>query len=61
MNKKKDNDFLQKLKEKLKELFQIEFSVGDDFQFNSSEFDFGIYRIMNYNVKAIAYRWKGTP
>jgi len=53
MNKKKDNDFSQKLKEKLKELFQIEFSTGDDFQFDSSEFDFGIYRIINYKRKEI--------
>ena len=53
MNKKKDDNFSQKLKEKLKELFQIEFSAGDDFQFESSEFDFGIYRIMNYKRKEI--------
>ena len=43
MNKKKDNDFSQKLKDKLKELFQ----------FDSSELDFGIYRIMNYKRKEI--------
>lgn len=43
MNKKKDNDFLQKLKDKLKELFQ----------FDSSELDFGIYRIMNYKREEI--------
>lgn len=53
MNKKKDNDFLQKLKDKLKELFQFKFSAGDDFQFESSELDFGIYRIMNYKRKEI--------
>ena len=53
MNKKKNDNFSQKLKEKLKELFQIEFSTGDDFQFDSSEFDFGIYRIMNYKRKEI--------
>ena len=53
MNKKKNDDFSQKLKEKLKELFQIEFSIGDDFQFDSAEFDFGIYRIMNYKRKEI--------
>lgn len=43
MNKKKDNDFSQKLKGKLKELFQ----------FDSSDLDFGIYRIMNYKRKEI--------
>ena len=43
MNKKKDNDFSQKLKGKLKELFQ----------FDSSDLDFGIYRIMNYKHKEI--------
>jgi len=43
MNKKKDNNFSQKLKDKLKELFQ----------FDSSELDFGIYRIMNYKRKEI--------
>jgi len=53
MNKKKDNDFLQKLKDKLKELFQFKFSAGDDFQFDSSELDFGIYRIMNYKRKEV--------
>lgn len=53
MNKKKINDFLQKLKDKLKELFQFKFSAGDDFQFDSSELDFGIYRIMNYKREEI--------
>ena len=43
MNKKKDNDFSQKLKDKLRELFQ----------FDSSDLDFGIYRIMNYKRKEI--------
>jgi len=43
MNKKKNNDFSQKLKDKLRELFQ----------FDSSELDFGIYRIMNYKRKEI--------
>ena len=43
MNKKKDNNFSQKLKGKLKELFQ----------FDSSDLDFGIYRIMNYKRKEI--------
>ena len=51
MNKKKDNDFAQKLKDKLKELFQFKLSAEDDFQFDSSELDFGIYRIMNYKRK----------
>lgn len=53
MNKKKNNDFLQKLKDKLKELFQFKFSAEDDFQFDSSELDFGIYRIMNYKREEI--------
>lgn len=43
MNKNKDNDFSQKLKDKLRELFQ----------FDSSDLDFGIYRIMNYKRKEI--------
>ena len=43
MNKKKDNDFSQKLKDKLKELFQFDYS----------DLDFGIYRIMNYKRKEI--------
>ena len=43
MNKKKGNDFLQKLKDNLKELFQ----------FDSFDLDFGIYKIMNYKRKEI--------
>ena len=43
MNSNQNNDFLQKLKDKLKELFQ----------FDSSELDFGIYRIMNYKRKEV--------
>jgi adenine-specific DNA-methyltransferase len=53
MNNKKDNDFSQKLKDKLKELFQFKLSAENDFQFDSSELDFGIYRIMNYKRKEI--------
>lgn len=48
MNSNQNNNFLQELKDKLKELFEFKFSAGDDFQFDSSELDFGIYRIMNY-------------
>lgn len=53
MNKNRDNDFSQKLKDKLKELFQFKLSAEDDFQFDSTELDFGIYRIMNYKRKEI--------
>lgn len=53
MNKNQDNDFSQKLKDKLKELFQFKLSAEDDFQFDSSELDFGIYRIMNYKREEI--------
>ncbi|GAH83884.1 unnamed protein product [marine sediment metagenome] len=43
MNSNQNNNFLQKLKDKLKELFQ----------FDSAELDFGIYRIMNYKREEI--------
>ena len=43
MNSNQNNNFSQKLKGKLKELFQ----------FDSSDPDFGIYRIMNYKRKEI--------
>jgi len=43
MNTNQDNESLQKLKKKLRELFQ----------FNFTELDFGIYRILNYRRKEI--------
>ncbi len=43
MIKNKNNEYKNKLKEKLRELFQ----------FDSAELDFGIYRIMNYKRKEI--------